>query len=228
MAKANILLIEDDESLGFIVKDNLEMQGYAVFLATSANQALAFLKNNQPDVCIIDVMLPDNNGFALAENIVKLKPQLPFMFLTALQLKEDKIKGFKVGCDDYLTKPFSIEELQMRLEVILRRKSITQPQHKSFAIGKYTFDANEQLLQFKNEEKRITKTESQILKIFAEKQGQLIQRSEILLQVWGEDDYFKGRSLDVFISKIRKYLAQDKSISIINVPNSGFCLQVKE
>jgi len=224
--KASILLLEDDDSLGFIIKDNLEMNNYQVKLAKSATEALQNLKHHSFDVGILDINLPDKDGFSVAEHIAENFPDLHFMFLTARNLKEDKLKGFKIGCDDYLVKPFSIEELQMRLEVILRRKQGQLRNNDKYTLGNYIFDYKEQLLVFEKQKQRITKREADVLKLLTQKKGQLIQRSEILIQIWGEDDYFKGRSLDVFISKIRKYLSADPKINIINIHNSGFCLQV--
>lgn len=224
--KASILLLEDDDSLGFIIKDNLEMNNYQVMLAKTASEALQNLKTHTFDAGILDINLPDKDGFSVAAHITEYYPDLHFMFLTARNLKEDKLRGFKIGCDDYLVKPFSIEELQMRLEVILRRKQGLLRNNDKYTLGNYIFDYKEQLLILEKQSQRITKREADVLKLLTQKKGQLIQRSEILIQIWGEDDYFKGRSLDVFISKIRKYLSADPRINIINIHNSGFCLQI--
>ncbi len=227
--KAHILLVEDDESLGFIIKDNLEMNDLEVTLIQDGNEAIETLKTSSFDVCILDIMLPGKDGLSIAKEIQNTGLEIPFMFLSARSLKEDRIKGFRTGCDDYLTKPFNIEELLLRIEVILRRSSKNTIQKQStYQIGNYLFDYKNQFLKFEDEINRLTQREAEILKILVTNKGNLVKRSDILIQVWGDDDYFKGRSLDVFISKIRKYLKKDKKIKVINVHSSGFCLEIAD
>ncbi|UZR92998.1 response regulator transcription factor [Chondrinema litorale] len=227
--KAHILLVEDDESLGFIIKDNLEMNNLNVTLIQDGNEAINTLKEFKYDVCILDIMLPGKDGLSIAKEMQNSGLEIPFMFLSARSLKEDRIKGFRTGCDDYLTKPFNIEELLLRIEVILRRNSKNAIQKQStYQIGDYLFDYKNQFLKYDDEINRLTQREAEILKILVTNRESLVKRSDILIQVWGDDDYFKGRSLDVFISKIRKYLKKDKKIKVINVHSSGFCLEIAD
>ncbi len=221
--KAHLLYVEDDASLGFVTRDNLELQGYEVTHFEDGQEAINAIENHQFDLCILDVMLPGVDGFTIAEEIRKFDTQVPIIFLTAKSLKEDKIKGLKLGADDYITKPFSIEELILKIEVFLRRRTIVAPTSaKNFRFGTYEFDYDNLDLINDGESKSLTQREADLLKLFLEQPNQVIKRSDILEKLWGEDDYFLGRSLDVFISRLRKYLKDDESLKIENIHGVGF------
>ena len=225
--KAHLLYVEDDESLGYVTRDNLELQGYEVTHFDHGNAAMEAIKNLSFDLCILDVMLPEIDGFTIAEEIRKYDNQVPIIFLTAKSLKEDKIKGLKLGADDYITKPFSIEELILKIEVFLRRRTITTPQSASnYRLGIYEFDYPNLELNQNGDTKMLTQREAELLKLFLDQPNQVIKRSEILEKLWGEDDYFLGRSLDVFISRLRKYLKKDDSLKIENIHGVGFRLKM--
>jgi DNA-binding response OmpR family regulator len=231
--KATILLVEDDENLGFVLKDYLEMLDYEVFLEKDGQKGLESFKLHQDKINlnILDVMLPVMDGFGLAEEIRKLNPKVPIVFLTAKSMKEDKIRGFKLGADDYITKPFSSEELSLRIEAILRRAKAggaELPESTVFDLGKFLFDAENQLLKGLGEERRLTKREAEVLKMLCIYKNRLLRRDVALKAIWGEDDYFMGRSMDVYITKLRKYLKDDESITITNIHGTGFKLEVKE
>ncbi len=229
--KANILYVEDDETLSFVTKDNLELQGFKINHCPDGRSAMSFIKNNLGDVdlCILDVMLPEIDGFQLAEKIRERNSQIPILFLTAKSLKEDRIHGLKIGGDDYITKPFSIEELILKIEIFLKRSRIN---HKStitvFNIGKYEFNHKNLVLQLAEEKRTLTQKEADLLKFFAENKNEVLKRSRILETIWGEDDYFLGRSLDVFISRLRKYLSDDPGLKLKNIHGVGFMLEGKD
>lgn len=225
--KAKLLYVEDDESLSFVTRDNLELQGYEVTHCNNGKTAFEHFRKDKFELCILDVMLPEMDGFALAEEIRRYDKQIPIIFLTAKSLKEDKLYGLKLGADDYLTKPFSIEELILKIEIFLRRSQIAKPHPAShFGIGKYNFDHDNLTLYLGQEERTLTQKEADLLKLFAENKNLVLKRSDILIQLWGEDDYFLGRSLDVFISRLRKYLQKDESIRIENIHGVGFRMKV--
>lgn len=224
--KAHLLYVEDDESLGFVTRDHLELQGYRVTHCTDGPSALRALREAEFDLCLLDVMLPGIDGFSLAREIRKKNVEVPILFLTAKSLKEDRIEGLRLGADDYITKPFSIEELILRIEVFLRRSRATGPQQDFYQIGHYEFDYTNLELRFEGQVKRLTQREADLLRFLWKNNNQVVKRSLILETVWGEDDYFLGRSLDVFISRLRKYLQQDTRIRIENIHGVGFCLQV--
>jgi len=222
-AKANILYVEDDEVLGFVTRDNLIQNQYAVTLYTDGKSALKAFSGIEYDLCILDVMLPEMDGFTLAKEIRKKNKEIPILFLTAKSLKEDRIHGLQIGADDYITKPFSIEELILKVEIFLKRKFIQQKQITGLiGIGAYEFDHQNLRLKHGNEEKKLTEKESDLLMLLCENKGQLLKRGVILERLWGENDYFHGRSMDVFISRLRKYLSKDESIKIENVHGVGF------
>lgn len=229
--QAKILLVEDDANLGFVVKDNLEDSGYVVDLQIDGELALEAFQKGEYDICVLDVMLPKKDGFTLAEDIRSFHPDIPIIFLTAKSLKEDKVKGFKLGADDYITKPFSIEELTLRIQAILKRsrpQQVAITQDKTiFQLGNYTFDAKNLILQHPNETRNLTAKEAQLLHFFIQHQNNVVERSAILNSLWGDDDYFTGRSLDVFISRLRKYLKADSRIELANVHGVGFKLKVE-
>lgn len=222
-----ILLAEDDVNLGFVIKDNLEVYGFGVDLCEDGEDALHRYYAGNYDLCILDIMMPKMDGFTLASKIRSEDESIPILFLTAKTLKEDRLQGFLLGGDDYITKPFSIEELICRINVFLKR---SRPgfQHKSggHQIGSYFFDHENLLLSVNDEEKSLTQMEADILICLCEKSGEVIKRKEILQKVWGDDDYFNGRSLDVFISKLRKYLSADPKVQITNHHGVGFKLKV--
>lgn len=226
--KAHLLYVEDDESLSFVTRDNLELQGYQVTYCEDGKKALEIFEPGKFDLCILDVMLPEIDGFTIAEEIRKNDVQTPIIFLTAKSLKEDRIHGLRLGADDYITKPFSIEELILKVEVFLRRTQglvkVDQPvENKShYQLGKYNFDHSELHLSCTDYEKSLTQKEADLLKFFVDNKNEVLKRSHILETLWGEDDYFMGRSLDVFISRLRKYLKQDEMLKIENIHGVGF------
>jgi DNA-binding response OmpR family regulator len=216
--KTKILLVEDDSSLGFIISDQLKSDGYSVTLCTDGVEGFQRFNENEFHLCIFDVMMPKKDGFSLAKDIRKIDTNIPILFLTAKSNDEDKVEGFKSGGDDYLTKPFNAEELQLRVAALLRRvniKPVTVDESK-YEIGDYIFDTINFNLKHPNFEKNLTKKEAQILKILCKFKNQVVAREIVLTGVWGQDDYFVGRSLDVFITKLRKYLKEDERIQISN------------
>jgi DNA-binding response OmpR family regulator len=232
MKKINILLVEDDPNLSSVLEDYLQMLGYSTTLVDNGEDGLEEFKKNDFHLCILDVMLPKKDGFTLAQEIREITQQIPIIFLTAKSMKEDRITGFKMGCDDYITKPFSSEELSLRIEAILKRcdvKNLDQESQEGiFKIGAYTYDVTNMLLSTDNFEQHLTRKEAALLKLLSENKNKLLTREHILKTVWGDDDYFIGRSMDVFITKLRKYLKQDDSIGIVNVHGTGFKLEVNE
>lgn len=223
--KKKILYVEDDPNLAFATKDNLEEYDYEVVHAVDGKQALDFFGKDHFDICVLDIMLPKMDGFTLAEKIRSADSQVPILFLTARSLQEDKIKGLKLGADDYVTKPFSIEELKLRIDVFLRRSKSDQPvpvKVNSSQVGKYAFDFQKLTLTIDETRQNLTFREAEVLKYLAERTDQVIRRDELLKAIWGDDDYFMGRSLDVFISRLRKYLSGDPDIRIDNIHGVGF------
>ena len=222
--KANILYVEDDEALSFVTRDHLELSGYQVTHCAGGDKGKQAFESGKYDLCLLDIMLPNLDGYSLAEHIRQHDTSIPILFLTAKSLKEDRLKGFRKGGDDYITKPYSIEELVMKIEVFLRRREVftgTQLM-KTMHVGGYLFDPINMLIKLGDEERQLTQKESEVLRYFAERINELIPRKDLLVAVWGKDDYFLGRSLDVFISKLRKYLKDDPNISIQNVHGVGF------
>lgn len=226
--KANIFYVEDDETLGFVTKDNLELSGFAVEHFTDGKQAIDNFDVTKYDLCLLDVMLPNVDGFEIAKRIRKISLQIPIIFLTAKSMKEDRIEGLLLGGDDYITKPFSIEELILKVNVFLRRKEIVGGIEKTeFEIGDYVLDYKNLKLIRDEEVKSLTLKEAELLKFLATNKNEVIKRSDILVAVWGKDDYFLGRSLDVFISRLRKYLKKDPKIEISNRHGVGFVFKVE-
>ena len=225
--KAHLFYVEDDESLSFVTRDNLELQDYKVTYCPDGRTAMAAIKEETFDLCILDVMLPDVDGFTIAEEIRKFNTQVPILFLTAKSMKEDRIKGLRLGADDYITKPFSIEELLLKIEIFLRRSKVSKmPLPTYLTVGNYVLDHKNLSLKFGEQSKNLTQKEADLLKMFMESQNEVIKRSFILESLWGEDDYFLGRSLDVFISRLRKYLSQDPRIKIENIHSVGFKMKL--
>lgn len=238
MTKAHLLYVEDDQSLSFVTKDHLELNGFQVTHCADGHQASRVIEAGLDDFdcCLLDVMLPGMDGFSLTEMIRQRDQDLPVLFLTAKSLKEDRISGLKLGADDYIVKPFSIEELILKIEVFLRRNRI-RPAHEALGlsfdpglISEYTFDpTNLHLMhQPSGDTRRLTRRESDLLQYLSKNRNKVIERKTILQKIWGKDDYFLGRSLDVFISRLRKYLSADKQIEIENIHGVGFFFRVKE
>jgi len=228
--KATILLVEDDQNLGFVVQDALKRKGYAVHLCRDGKEGLQYFNKHAYDLCVLDVMLPQKDGFSLATDIRLTDPLVPIIFLTAKSQTEDRIAGFKAGGDDYMTKPFSHEELTLRIEAILRRtkgKGAEERTREVFTLGDYTFDHRNVTLKHPEEERKLTKKEAEVLRLLCMHRDQVLPRELVLNMVWGDDSYFLGRSLDVFISRLRKYLRHDERVRIINVHGVGFKLQVE-
>lgn len=228
--KVKILLVEDDLNLGFMLREYLEKEGFDAKLYRDGESGLQGYQNGTFDICILDLMLPKIDGFTLAEEIRKDGKRIPIIMLTARSMSEDKIKGFSLGIDDYVTKPFNEEELVCRVNAILERVNIvpaTVHEKPEFEIGVYSYNCKNQTLYGPCEEKRLTKKEAAILKILCKSKNQIVERSAILKSVWGDDDYFMGRSLDVFISKLRKYLKDDPNLSIESIPSVGLILHEK-
>ena len=220
------MLVEDDLNLGFLLVEFLELKGFSAKLYRDGQTAFTGFQGGHFDFCILDVMLPKMDGFTLAKKIKVLNPQIPIIFLTARSLKEDKMKGYEIGVDDYVTKPFDEDELLYKINAILNRSKIsTGSTDDIFQIGKYHFDFKNQSLVLGDDKRRLTERESNILKMLCLSKNNVIRREQILTAVWGENDYFAGRSLDVFISKLRKYFSGDSSICIDNIPKVGFMLK---
>lgn len=227
--KPTILLVEDDQNLGFVVQDALKRKGYTVHLVRDGKEGLKKFNEQHYDLCLLDVMLPGKDGFGLAEDIRLVNPVVPIVFLTAKSQTDDRIAGFKAGGDDYLTKPFSHEELLLRIEAILRRtmgKGDDARSRERFEVGDYTFDHRNLILSHPTEERKLTKKEADVLRLLCLHADQVLPRELVLNMVWGDDTYFLGRSLDVFISRLRKYLKLDPKVQIVNVHGVGFKLVV--
>ncbi|SFT89525.1 DNA-binding response regulator, OmpR family, contains REC and winged-helix (wHTH) domain [Lishizhenia tianjinensis] len=226
--KAKILLCEDDTSLGFIIADQLKSLGYDVHLASDGKEGFKAFNEDHFHLCIFDVMMPKKDGFMLARDVRKVNADVPILFLTAKSMTEDKIEGFKAGGDDYLTKPFSHEELQFRVKALLKRVNVDVEEEEEHLVklGSYTYDKDNYMLTHPEFEKKLTKKEAQILAMLCKFKNQVLPREIVLNAVWGQDDYFVGRSLDVFITKLRKYLSQDQKVSIENVHGIGFKLEI--
>ena len=220
-----ILYVEDDPNLGFVTKDNLELEGYEIVHFQDGKEAWKSFSKEKYDLCLLDVMLPELDGFSLAEKIRKQNQQIPIIFLTAKTMQEDRIAGLKIGGDDYVTKPFSIEELSLRIKIFLKRKDINKIAIQglnNWHLGVYLFDYQQLTLQSPVKTEQLTNREAEVLKFLCERKNQVIKRDEILIAIWGRDDYFLGRSLDVFVTRLRKMLAEDTSIKIENVHGIGF------
>ncbi|PBJ14520.1 response regulator transcription factor [Flavobacterium sp. ACN6] len=223
MKTFKILYAEDDETLAFLTKDNLEQNNYEVIHCSDGKSALEIFEEEDFDICIFDIMMPKMDGFDLAAAVRKIDLDIPIIFLSAKTLKEDRIKGLRLGADDYLVKPFSIEELLLKIEIFLKRSQKNIPALKTiYEVGKYQFDTKNFIL-FNDEEKvGLTQREAELLKLFLDHKNSVLKREQILTSLWGTDDYFMGRSLDVFISRLRKILANEEGISIENLHGIGF------
>ena len=227
MSKVKILLVEDDPNLGFVIKDNLSDKGFEVTHCLNGLEAERIIYKDKFDLYLFDVMMPKKDGFTLAQEVRDKKDETPIIFLTAREMQEDKLKGFAVGGDDYITKPFNFDELIMRIEAILKRTKSAIPEQKEFNIGKYILQVDELKLLFGKETISITKKEAALLEYLAKNMNQPVKREDMLVKIWKDDSYFAGRSMDVYITKLRKYLKEDTNIEIQNVHGVGFKLIVK-
>jgi DNA-binding response OmpR family regulator len=230
MLKVKILLVEDDLNLGLIISDHLKSDGYAVSLCNNGVEAMQRFNEDKFHLCIFDVMLPRKDGFTLTRDIRKTNSEIPILFLSARAMTEDKVEGFNAGGDDYLSKPFSIEELQLRIKALLKRVNIKvdEKEQTNYLLGIFVFDTENQTLVSNDQVKTLTKKEVQILKLLFKYKNQVVSREVILNAVWGQNDYFIGRSLDVFITKLRKYLREDPKILISNIHGVGFKFEILE
>lgn len=221
----HIFFVEDDPTLNFIVKDNLMQHGYQVTALDDGQKAIDAFEAGKFSICILDVMLPRKDGFAVAQEIRKKDDHVPIIFLTAKSMTEDRIKGLSLGGDDYITKPFSMEELLLRIRVFLKRsiKSVENTDDSGCCrVGNYNFYFDNLVLEWGDDRKTLTYKEAELLRYFCDNPNKVLSRSEILMSVWGSDDYYLGRSLDVFISRLRRYLKDDPEIKILNLHGIGF------
>jgi len=227
--KTKILLAEDDPNLGTVLGAYLEAKGFAVTLSVNGQEALdAFLKDAY-QFCIFDVMMPIMDGFTLAKEVRKVDKKIPILFLTAKSLKEDVLEGLKIGADDYMTKPFDMEELLLRIKAIMRRSEVKQDSGKTlFHFGKFEFDFSSQILIIDSNQQKLTSKESQLLKMLCDRTNEVLDRSDALTKIWFDDNYFNARSMDVYVAKLRKYLKEDPNVELVNVHGTGFKLVVKE
>ncbi len=219
-----ILLAEDDIDFGAVLKQYLELQNFEVTWAKNGEEALELFQKNYFDICVLDVMMPILDGFSLAEKMVDLNPEIPFVFLTARNQNEDKIKGLKLGADDYIVKPFEADELVLRLTNIIKRtekRSLSNAIPNQIEIGLFTFDTKRFELKSSVKTQQLTEKEASLLLFLFQHKNELVKREQVLKAVWGTDDFFSGRSMDVFISKLRKYLSEDHTISIESIRNIG-------
>ena len=227
--KLNILLCEDDENLGMLLREYLQAKGYNAELCPDGEAGYkAFIKNKY-DICVFDVMMPKKDGFTLAKEVRAINSDVPIMFLTAKNLKDDIFEGFKIGADDYITKPFSMEELTLRMEAILRRVHGKKNREVTlYQIGKFTFDSKKQILSIGEKSTKLTTKESELLGLLCAHQNEILQRDFALKSIWIDDNYFNARSMDVYITKLRKHLKEDNTVEIINIHGKGYKLIVPE
>lgn len=229
--KTNILLAEDDQNLSTLLEEYLSLKGFNVKLCRDGDEAFAAFQQNGFDLCLLDIMMPKKDGFTLAKDIRKMDKAVPIIFLTAKGMKEDKIEGFELGADDYITKPFSMEELLARVNAVLRRTLAGTDKTDDTGIyrfGKFEFDYNQQLLKNGKETNKLTTKESELLRLLALNKNKVLERQQALIKIWGNDSYFTARSMDVFITKLRKYLKPDGNIQIMNIHGTGYKLIVNE
>ena len=226
MKKTRILLAEDDPNLGLLLKNYLTIKEYETTLVTDGIEALKVFRKEKFTLCLLDVMMPEMDGFTLAREIRAIDHDIPVIFLTAKNLKDDVIEGFQSGADDYLTKPFSMEELVYRLEAILRRSSKRESEapQEQYIIGEFSFDKTKQLLTFKNESQKLTTKESELLELLCRHRNEVLERNFALKSIWIDDNYFNARSMDVYITKLRKYLKKDPAVEILNIHGKGYKL----
>ncbi|NMB81106.1 MAG: response regulator transcription factor [Ignavibacteria bacterium] len=226
-AKIKILLVEDDINLGTVLKEFLSVKGFEVLHSLNGDDALKIFKQNRFDICVLDVMMPKVDGFTLANNIKQIS-EVPFIFVTAKSMLDDKIEGFKLGADDYITKPFSMEELILRINAVLKRisRENESAQKTEYKIGNYFFNFDKRILTHNGKDLKLTSKEAELLKLLCQNKNDLVERSDALKKIWKDESYFTSRSMDVYITKLRAYLKSDPAIQIVNVHGSGFKLIV--
>jgi DNA-binding response OmpR family regulator len=224
MSGVKILYVEDELFLGKIVKESLESRGFEVIMESDGEKATELFKKTKPDVCVLDIMLPNKDGFTIADEIRDLNEEVPIIFLTAKTQTEDVVKGFTLGGNDYIRKPFSMEELIIRIQHVLRHKTETSQKitGDSVVIGKYNFQLNRQLLSNGKEDRKLSYRENELLKLLYENRDKIIDRKDILNLLWGNDSFFNSRNLDVYITKLRSYLKEDPSLEIITIKGIGY------
>lgn len=222
MARSRILYVEDESFLGKIVKESLESRGYDIFMEEDGANALSLFNSCKPDVCVLDVMLPNKDGFQIAEEIRAIDPRVPILFLTARSQTEDVVKGFKLGGNDYIRKPFSMEELIVRLEYIISSTGQATGDKDLISLGKYTFHIPRQVLSAGENEYKLSFREAELLKVLYQNRGNIIDRRDILNLLWGNDNFFNSRNLDVYITKLRSYLKADPSVEILTIKGIGY------
>ena len=228
-SKLKILLCEDDESLGMLLREYLQAKGFDADLCSDGEQGYKNFLKTEYDMCVLDVMMPKMDGFTLAQEIRQANPDIPVIFLTAKTLKEDILEGFKLGADDYITKPFSMEELVFRIEAILRRtKGKKSRESTVYHLGEFTFDTQKQLLQIGEKQTKLTTKENELLALLCSHSNEILQRDFALKTIWIDDNYFNARSMDVYITKLRKHLKDDPQIEIINIHGKGYKLITPE
>ena len=228
MSKLNVLIVEDDVNLGNLLKNFLVAKGYDTTLAIDGEAGFDTYRNGQYDFVVLDVMMPKKDGFALAEDIRSVDQNIPILFLTAKSMKEDRLEGFNVGADDYLTKPFAMEELLARMKAILKRSGGEEEEKKQATIGKFDVDFDRRILAIDGKENSLTTRENDLLRLLYKNKNQTLDRNAALRTIWGDDSYFNGRSMDVYITKLRKHLKDDPNIEIVNVHGKGFKLLVSQ
>ncbi|GGH07605.1 response regulator transcription factor [Sphingobacterium alkalisoli] len=224
-----ILLAEDDPNLGELLKDYLELKGkYDVVLCQDGDQALEQFRKERFDLCIFDVMMPKKDGFSLGKDVRKMDQTIPIIFATAKGMMEDKTQAFELGGDDYITKPFRVEELLLRIQALLKRVSKDKEEELAdkFEIGNYFFDYTSQVVTYKGQQQKLSTKEAELLRLLCLKKNDVLTREEALVKIWHDDNYFTGRSMDVFLSKLRKYLKEDPNVEIVNVHGKGYKLLV--
>jgi two-component system, OmpR family, response regulator VicR len=222
MKKAKVLYVEDEVFLAKIVSETLQGRGYDVILESDGGKALDQFTKEKPDVCVLDIMLPNKDGFAIADEIREKDVHVPIIFLSAKSQTSDVVNGFKTGANDYIRKPFSIEELIVRIENVLKTKSVPPEETEEVQIGEYTFNTKRQTLNHPAEQRKLSYRESELLKLLYENRDKIVERSEILTLLWGSDSFFNSRNLDVYITKLRSYLKHDPSIEIITIKGIGY------
>lgn len=224
-----IILAEDDENLGLLLTTYLGSKGFVVLLAKTGNQALALYHENKSNLgaLLLDVMMPEKDGYTVAQEVRLTDQSIPIIFITAKGLNEDKLRGFDIGADDYLTKPFSMDELLARLNAVMRRSSTEAISSNKITLGKFEYEPNESKLIYEGSIRKLTTKENALLRLLVENRNQVMDRQETLRAIWGDDNYFNGRSMDVYIAKLRKLLSQDKTIEILNIHGVGFKLIIR-
>jgi len=227
--KPQIFMVEDDLSFGAVLKSYLEINDFDVTWIDDGLNAVGQFKKSNPDICILDVMLPNVDGFTIAAEVRRINPEIPIIFLTAKNLRDDILNGYKTGADDYITKPFDTEVLIFKLKAILKRKpAVTQKESEFYEIGNYVFDTKLRTLELNGSKQKLSPKEADLLKMLCDCQNELLPRETALKKIWGDDGYFTARSMDVYLTKIRKLFSEDPSVEIKNIHGSGFMLEVKK